>query len=81
MSPDKQAALVILQFKYCVQFRTGPVRMDPDPRVKSEKWMTNAGPVQGSELGVLSGVSAGLVPFFQAAAVDRRILGHVSQRI
>lgn len=41
MSPDKQAALVILQFKYCVQFRTGPVRVHPDPRVRKmddESW-------------------------------------------
>lgn len=35
----------------------------------------------GSELGVLSGVHAGLVSFFQAAAVDGRLLGDVSQGV
>lgn len=34
-----------------------------------------------SELGVLSGVHAGLVSLFQAAAVDRRLFGDVSQRV
>lgn len=37
--------------------------------------------MQGSELGVLPGVDAGLLSFLQAAAADRRLLGHVSQRI
>jgi len=34
-----------------------------------------------SELGVLSGIYAGLPSFFQAAAVDRRLLRDVSQRV
>ena len=34
-----------------------------------------------SELGVLSGVCAGLASLFQAAAVERRLLRDVSQRV
>lgn len=34
-----------------------------------------------SELGVLSGVYAGLVSLFQAAAADRRLLWDMSQRV
>lgn len=67
-----------------VLFQIRPVWMQPDSSMSARGGDFNNEMVKvsmGSELCVLSGVYAGLVSLFQAAAVDGKLLWDMSQRI